>query len=129
MAIFMIMTVGEAIAGKQHASAVIDPPPGCPQVADDRFHGNEAAVAEIEPIALSHWVEAIGEFRKSEMIVAYVTVHGDTRIALQDTAETAGMGRFLMRQEQVPERRMLSAAQDGTNLLFNYEKILGMSCF
>ena len=106
MAVLVIVAVGEAVAGEQHALARLEAPPGGAHVTHHRLDGAEAAAAKVDLVALFHGAHAVFVLREGEVIVADVAAEDRFRIARQHAAEPAAMWRLVdpARRDQTDRR-------------------------
>jgi hypothetical protein len=108
VAVLVIVAVGKAVAGEEHAVARFQAPPGRAQIAHHRLDGPEAAAAKVDLVALLHPAHAVFVLRERQVIVAHVAAQHRLRIARQNAAEPAAMRGLLMRDEEIFQRRLAS---------------------
>ena len=111
MAVLVIVAVGKAVAGEQHALLGVKAPPGGAQIADHRLDRHQGAAAELDLVALVHRTHAVFVLRERQVIVADVADQERIGKVFQDAAEPAAMRRLLVGDEQIFERRHAAGEQ------------------
>ena len=125
MAVLVIVAVGKAVAGKQHALLGVKTPPGGAEIPDHRLDRHQAAAAEIDLVALLHRAHAVFVLREGQVIVADVADQQRIGKVFQDAAEPAAMRRLLVGDKQIFERRHATGEQL-VHVALDDRKVLGM---
>ena len=83
------------------ARACVEPPERGPQVAHDRFDGDEPPIAQVDRVAYLHVPQPVRMLRVGEMVVAHVAVDRHLGIGFEQPPQPARVGGFLVGEEQV----------------------------
>jgi len=113
VAVLVIVAVGKAVAGEQHALARVEAPPGRAQVADHGLDRDQTAATEIDAVALLHPAHAMLVLRERQVIVADIAAQDGLGKAREDAAEPPAMRRLLVSDEQIFQRRRPAREQLG----------------